>query len=158
MKKNVFGRKLQRDTNERNALFKGLISSLVLHERLETTEAKAKSIKSEIDKLVTRAKKGGNASIKIISSSINPIAVDKFINDVAPRFANRNGGYTRIIKTGNRLGDQAPMVIIEWVEKAKQIVEVVKVKETKKLVVKTKVTKKPVKKLAKTKKVAKKTK
>lgn len=124
MRKNVFGKKLKRDKNERTALFKNLMSSLILHERIETTQAKAKAIKPQVEKLVTKALKGGNASMKVIYSSISSVAANKLIKDIAPRFSKRQGGYTRIINLGQRLGDQAPMVILEWVEKAKAVVEV----------------------------------
>jgi len=117
MKKSIFGKKLKRDTNERKALFKSLMTSLVLKESIRTTEAKAKAIKPEIDKMVTHAKKGTNASMQKIHGSLSHIALDKFVSNVAPRFKDRNGGYTRIIKLGGRVGDEAKMVILEWVEK-----------------------------------------
>jgi len=117
MRKHYFGRQLSRDTNERKALFKGLLNSLVLHESIRTTHAKAKSIKADADKLVTKAKVRGEQSRQYIQAVVSQEAVTKLINDLAPRFATRTGGYTRIIKLGNRLGDNAPMVIIEWVEK-----------------------------------------
>lgn len=121
MKKSVFGRKLKRDKNERKALFKSLMSALILEDRIQTSQAKAKAIKPEIERLVTKALKGGNASVKIISGSIHPEAVKKLINDIAPRFKDRKGGYTRIINLGKRLGDQSPVVVLEWVEMAKAV-------------------------------------
>ncbi len=120
MRKNVFGRKLKRDTNERKALFKNLMSSLILHERIETTEAKAKAIRPMVEKLVTKAKNKGKESKDQLRKYIGASALDKFVLEVAPRFAKRNGGYTRIIKTGFRIKDKASMAIIEWVEKAQQ--------------------------------------
>src|ERR1035437_3466861 len=102
MKKNVFGRKLKRDKNERTALFKSLISSLVLNEKIKTTESKAKAIKPEIDKLVTKAKKGGNAARNVLQKSLSQPAVEKMLSQIGPRFSNRAGGYTRIIKLGKR--------------------------------------------------------
>lgn len=164
MKKSIFGKKLKRDTNERKALFKSLITSLVLKESIRTTEAKAKAIKPEIDKLVTHAKKGTNASLQKIHGSLSHIALDKFISNVTPRFKDRNGGYTRIIKIGGRVGDEAKMVILEWVEKSEvpyqKPVKVKKEKKTVKTTSKTKaktVKKKPVAKKA-VKKVTKKSK
>ncbi|KKW11229.1 MAG: ribosomal protein L17, large subunit ribosomal protein L17 [Microgenomates group bacterium GW2011_GWC1_49_7] len=159
MKKSIFGKKLKRDKNERTALFKSLISALVLNESIKTTEAKAKAIKPEIDKLVTHAKKGTNASMQKIHGSLSHIALDRFISHVAPRFKDRNGGYTRIIKIGGRVGDEAKMVILEWVEKsdapyvkqvkAKKVKKTVK-KETKvKKVKEVKVSKKTIKKAVK---------
>jgi len=118
MRKNVFGKQLKRDKNERTALFKGLMSSLVLNESIKTTEAKAKAIKGEVDKLVTRAKKERNLAKRLLGKKLNPKAIEKMINNVAPRFANRKGGYTRIIRLGKRFGDDAQVVLLEWVEKA----------------------------------------
>lgn len=115
MKKNVFGRQFKRDANERKALFKNLLTSLVMEERIQTTEAKAKAIKAAADKLVTRAKKGGANAERFLSPKVNHNAVVKLMNDIAPRFTTREGGYTRIIKTKNRIADNAPQVFMEWV-------------------------------------------
>ncbi|MCL5970629.1 MAG: 50S ribosomal protein L17 [Patescibacteria group bacterium] len=144
MKKNVFGRKLKRDKNERKALFKSLMSSLVLSERIKTTEAKAKAIKPEIEKLVTKAKKNEESAKKVLEKSLSKPAFDKMLKDIAPRFSQRQGGYTRLIKLGKRFGDDAPLVVMEWTEEAK-IVEVQppKTKEEKT----TKTVKKTVKKV-----------
>jgi large subunit ribosomal protein L17 len=119
MRKKIFGRQLKRDKNERKALFKSLLSSLVLYESIQTTEAKAKSIKSSADKLITKAKKGGLHSFRLVSPDISSQAVKKLLNIIAPRFASRQGGYTRIIRAGKRLKDNAQEVIIEWTEMAK---------------------------------------
>ena len=116
MKKNIFGRKLKRDVNERRALFKALISSLILKERIKTTEAKAKAIKGEVDKIITRVKKRGFLSKRLLADKVLPNAIDKLIKDIAPRFSSRNGGYTRILRLGKRFGDDAEMVLMEWVE------------------------------------------
>ena len=117
MKKHVFGRQLKRDANERKALFKNLLTSLVLEERIKTTEAKAKAIKGAADKLVTKAKKAN--AYKNLHPDVNTDAVNKLIEDIAPRFAKREGGYTRILRIGKRrVADNAPMVYIEWTEKA----------------------------------------
>lgn len=117
MRKKIFGRKLKRDTNERKALFKGLATSLVLYEEIKTTEEKAKSIKSMVDKLVTKAKKKEMASFELLQSFLTPTAAKKLIVDIAPRFLDRNGGYTRIVRLGKRLNDGASTVLMEWVEK-----------------------------------------
>ncbi len=122
MKKHVFGRKLQRDSNERKALFKSLMSALVIHERVQTTEAKAKSIKGLVDKLITKAKKGGVPAERALQPFFSQPLVRKMIDDIAPRFSQRPGGYTRIIRIGNRLRDNAQMVVLEWVEKRPEIV------------------------------------
>jgi large subunit ribosomal protein L17 len=124
MKKSVFGRKLKRDKNERKALFKSLMSALVLGERIKTTQAKAKAIKPEVEKLVTKAKKGGNAAKLVIEKSLTRPAYEKLIKEIGPRFAKRAGGYTRIIKLGERFGDNSPVVLIEWTESAQAIVPV----------------------------------
>ena len=117
MRKNVFGRQFRRDANERKALFKNLLTSLVLEERIKTSEAKAKAIKGAADKLITKAKKGGNEAFLALQPDVSHAAVTKLINDIAPRFATRNGGYTRIVKVGPRVSDNAAMVLMEWVEK-----------------------------------------
>jgi large subunit ribosomal protein L17 len=116
MKKHVFGRKLKRDINERKALFKGLMSSLVLHEKIETTESKAKAIKGEVDKLITNAKKEDALARKLLSDKLSPEASEKMIKDIAPRFNKRQGGYTKTVRLGKRFGDDATMVLLEWVE------------------------------------------
>lgn len=115
MRKQVFGRQLKRDANERKALFKNLLTSLVLEERITTTEAKAKAIKAAADKLVTKAKKGGPEAFRILAPDVRYVAVAKLVNTIAPRFADRSGGYTRIIKVGRRVADNAPQVVMEWV-------------------------------------------
>lgn len=117
MRKNVFGRQLKRDANERKALFKNLLTSLVLEERITTTPAKAKAIKAAADKLVTKAKKGGDVAFRALAPDVRHVAVEKLINQIAPRFVTRAGGYTRIIKVGRRVADNAPQVIMEWVVK-----------------------------------------
>ena len=142
MKKQVFGRKFKKDVNQRRALFRNLMRSLILNEEIKTTEAKAKAIKPEIDKMVTHAKKGTNASMQKIHGSLSHIALDKFVSNVAPRFKDRNGGYTRIIKLGGRVGDEAKMVILEWVEKSEvPYQKPVKVKKERKTVKTTSKTK-----------------
>ena len=114
MKKHVFGRNLKRDANERKALFKNLLTSLVLMDRIKTTEAKAKAIKGAADKLVTKAKKG-EAGKRFIHPYVNQEAVTRLMDNIAPRFAAINGGYTRIIRIGKRrVADNAQMVYIEW--------------------------------------------
>lgn len=117
MRKKIFGRKLKRDANERKALFKGLLNALVLEESITTTEAKAKSIKGQAEKLVTKAKVKGKDSVPFLMPSLSTDAVSKMITDISGRFSERAGGYTRIIKLGKRFADNAPMVILEWVEK-----------------------------------------
>ncbi len=132
MKKQVFGRQFKRDVNERKAMFKNLLTSLVLEERIKTTIAKAKAIKSAADKLITKAKKEGNSAYKALHPDVNQDAVVKLITDIGPRFATRQGGYTRIIKLGKRrVADNAPMAIIEWTEQSTKL-KAQPVKKTKK--------------------------
>jgi large subunit ribosomal protein L17 len=118
MRKNVFGRQFSRDTNQRKALFKSLISSLILDESIKTTLEKAKAIKGDVDKVVNKAKKGDNAlKIQLLQRHLGIDAMNKLIKDIAPRFKDRNSGYTRLIKLGRRFSDNAAMVLMEWVVK-----------------------------------------
>ena len=120
MRKQVFGRHFKRDANERKAMFKNLLTSLVLEERITTTEAKAKAIKGAADKLVTKAKKGGTDAFRTLAPDVRYVAVAKLVNTIAPRFVDRQGGYTRIFKVGRRVADNAPQVVLEWVEKGEK--------------------------------------
>ncbi|MCL5019424.1 MAG: 50S ribosomal protein L17, partial [Patescibacteria group bacterium] len=116
MKKNVFGRRFKRDTNERKALFKSLLSALMINERIETTEEKARSIRGIAEKLITRAKKK-NSRDSLFKRYLVQEAIDKLTKKISPLFAKTQGGYTRTIKTGNRLSDNAAMAIIEFTKK-----------------------------------------
>lgn len=118
MKKQVFGRQFKRDTNERKALFKGLINELVIRESITTTEEKAKAIRPQVEKLVTRAKRRHESAKQFLQPFLSSGALDKMIKDLSIRFADRPGGYTRIVKIGRRFSDNASMAIIELVEKA----------------------------------------
>ncbi len=112
------GRQLGRNTKHRKALFRNLATALVEHERIETTEAKAKELRGITDKLVTLGKEGSLHSRRTALQVLQTKAtVEKLFNDVAKRFSARKGGYTRIIKTRQRPGDAARMVAIEFVEK-----------------------------------------
>ncbi|NLJ80474.1 MAG: 50S ribosomal protein L17 [Firmicutes bacterium] len=109
-------RKLSRTSGHRRSLLKNQVTALVLHGRIETTEAKAKSIKPLADKMVTLGKRGDLASRRQAAAFlVDPAAVQKLFDDLAPKYEERSGGYTRILKTGVRRGDAAPMAIIEWV-------------------------------------------
>lgn len=121
MRKNIFGRQFKRDKNERTALFKGLISSLVLHERIKTTEDKAKAIRGQVDKIITKAKsdlakakKGEALARHLLQKQLPKKEIEKLILEIAPRFNGRQGGYTRIIRIGRRFSDNAQMVLMEW--------------------------------------------
>lgn len=115
MKHRVFGKKLKRDTNERKALFRGLISSLILRGKIKTTEAKAKAVKGQIDKVVTLAKKATLGARRRLLAILDVNAVEKLMTEVAPKFGERPSGFTQIIKIEPRKGDDAPMVLLRWV-------------------------------------------
>ena len=123
MRKKVFGRQFKRDKGERKALFSGLISQLIVKGRIETTEAKAKSVKGQIEKLVTAAKKGNK---KVLEKNLKPFEAKRMIEVIAPVFKERQGGYTRLIKTGNRFSDNASLAILEWTEKVEYVAPVAK--------------------------------
>jgi large subunit ribosomal protein L17 len=112
------GRQLGRNTKHRRALFRSLVSSLLEHERVETTEAKAKEIRGFTDRMITLGKQGDlPARRRALGFLRSKSVVSKLFKDVAGRFRDRNGGYTRIIKTRRRVGDAAVMVAIELVAK-----------------------------------------
>lgn len=137
MHKRVFGRKFNKDTNQRKALFKGLMRSLALNESIKTTESKAKAIKGEFESHITKAKRGEEARYHLVKH-LSEDAVDRLIKDIAPRMKDRNGGYTRIIRMGARTKDNAEMVLFELVEKGENTVEIKKkaVKKNVKTIVK----------------------
>lgn len=116
MRKRVFGRKLKRTTNQRKSLFKSLAEALVLHGRIKTTEAKAKAVKGEIEKLVTHAIKNDANTLSYLKKHVHTPTAERLIL-ISPVFKGRPGGYTRIIRLGGRKKDNAPMVILEFVEK-----------------------------------------
>jgi large subunit ribosomal protein L17 len=106
-----------RGPDARWALIRGLVYSLVEHGRIETTVAKAKELRRHAERAVTQAKKGTLSARRLLLSRYpNETAVRTLMSDLAPRFGSRNGGYTRILKTGKRLGDSAEMALIEWVD------------------------------------------
>lgn len=109
-------RKLGRDSSARKALLRGIVTSLFQHERIETTEAKAKELRKVADKMLTLAKRGDlHARRQVLAYMMDEDVVKKLFDEIAPKYKDRQGGYTRIIKTGVRQGDAAPMVIIELV-------------------------------------------
>jgi large subunit ribosomal protein L17 len=117
MRHRVRGRQFSRDTDHRQALFRNLLTSLVQHEAITTTEAKAKEIRPLAEKLVSYGKEGTVfARRKAARVLYNRLAVRKLFDVIAPRFADRHGGYVRILKLGPRRGDAAPMARIEFVE------------------------------------------
>jgi large subunit ribosomal protein L17 len=111
------GRKLQREAGQRRALIRGQVTSLVLHEQITTTLAKAKEIAPQFERLVTKAKKGDLHNRRQIRSFLmTDKATEKLIAEIAPTYAKRAGGYTRVVKAGNRRGDNAPMAVVALVE------------------------------------------
>lgn len=120
MRHRVTGKKLGRDASHRKALKRNMAISLIEHGQIETTLPKAKFVKPFAEKLVTRAKKGDLHAIRILKKNlVNEDAVRKLVEVIGPRFADRNGGYTRIVKMGFRDGDKAEMARISWVEEKK---------------------------------------
>lgn len=109
-------RKFGRVTKVRKALVNSLARSLVLHQKIETTEPKAKELKPFIEKLVTKGKTGTLAVRRIIGAKIGTSATKILIDDLAKKFEGRNGGYTRITKSKRRLSDGSKMAIIEFVK------------------------------------------
>jgi len=115
MKKLKTGRKFSREKDQRKALKKSLARSLFLHGKMKTTEAKAKEISSFSEKLVTKAKKGDIATRRALAKYFSPRLVKKIVEEIAPKYKDRKGGYTRITKLGPRKSDGAKMAIIELV-------------------------------------------
>jgi large subunit ribosomal protein L17 len=115
------GRQLGRNSKHRLALFRNLVTSLLEHERIETTEAKAKELRGITDRLITLGKQGTlharRGALRVLRTKQS---VKKLFDDVAKRFSARDGGYTRIIKTRQRPGDAAKLVAIELVEKGNE--------------------------------------
>jgi large subunit ribosomal protein L17 len=112
------GRKLGRTTAHRKALLRNLATALLEHERIITTEPKAKELRRVADKLVTLGKRGSlharRQALQVVQSNA---VVQKLFNEIAPRFAERQGGYTRILRLGYRSGDAAAMAVIELVDR-----------------------------------------
>jgi large subunit ribosomal protein L17 len=118
MRHRVDGYKLGRLTQHRWALFRNLLTGLFRHERIETTEAKAKAVRGLADHVITLAKRENlHARRQVLSLVPDTKVVGRIFDTVAARFTDRNGGYTRIIKTRVRRGDAAPMVLLELVDR-----------------------------------------
>ena len=117
MRHKISGRRLARDTGERKALFKIMLTELFKNERIETTEAKAKAIRGQAEKLISLARRGDLAARRRVYAELSqPAVAKKLFEEIAPEFKNRNGGYTRTYKLGPRKGDAAQMVLLELVE------------------------------------------
>lgn len=117
-------RKLGRTSDQRKAMLRDLATDLIINERIETTETRAKELRSVVEKLITLGKRGDLHARRqavafvrneVANAETNQDAVQKLFSDIAPRYAERQGGYTRIMKLGPRRGDGAPMAIIELV-------------------------------------------
>ena len=124
MRHQVSGYRLGRTTGARLALRRNLIKQFFTHERIQTTRAKAAAIRGEAERLITIARNSAGASDAekvharrlVISKLGDNQVISRLFDEIAPRFANRNGGYTRMLKLGPRMGDSAEMVILELVE------------------------------------------
>ncbi len=124
MRHNIAGHKLDRTSGARTALRRNLIRQLFIHERIRTTEAKASAVRADAERIITIARNSANgsdaqkvAARRLVASKLGSNEIIKRVFDeIGPRFANRNGGYTRVVKIGPRLGDSAEMVILELIE------------------------------------------
>ena len=118
MKHNIKNKKLNKNSSHRKAMFMNLSNSLIKHEQITTTLPKAKELRRFVEKIVTLGKKSNLQSRRKTISTLQDINMTKKVFDVlATRYKDRNGGYTRIIKLGNRFGDNAPLAVIEFVDR-----------------------------------------
>jgi large subunit ribosomal protein L17 len=113
----IGGRKLSRKQGPRLALYKNLTVSILRYERVQTTEAKAKEIRGRVEKMITLAKRGDLAARRAVIAEFpnEPLVVTKLFDEIAPKYADRSSGFTRIVHLGQRFGDAAPIVQIELV-------------------------------------------
>jgi large subunit ribosomal protein L17 len=117
MRHKVAGRKLGRSSAHRKALYRNLVTDLLNYEKITTTEAKAKEIRSLAERMITLGKEGElHSRRRALSFILDKKVTEKIFNELAPRYAERRGGYTRITRLGPRLGDWAPMAQIELVK------------------------------------------
>jgi len=125
MRHKIAFRKLNRTSEHRKALFKNMLNSLIKYEQITTTLPKAKELKPQIDKIITLGKKNNLASKKNLFNQLqSKLSVDKLVKILSQRYEKRKGGYSRVIRSGFRYGDDAPMAIIELVDrdiKAKKV-------------------------------------
>ncbi|PZT92385.1 MAG: 50S ribosomal protein L17 [Citromicrobium sp.] len=118
MRHKISGRKLQRKTGHRKALFRNMSAALIKHEQILTTAAKAKELRPYIEKLITLAKRGGLSNRRLAMSRLqDETQLKKLFDVLAERYADREGGYTRVIKAGYRGSDAAAMAVIEFVDR-----------------------------------------
>lgn len=150
-------RKLSRKSAPRKALLRGLATSVILYERIKTTLPKAKEAQPIVEKLITSAKKGDLAAIRSLTAYLyGENTVQKLVTEIAPIYKDRKGGYTRIIKLGNRPGDNAPVAILELVDIDK-LVKASVPEKAKKVVIASETKQSPAKKTVAKKPIAKKT-
>jgi large subunit ribosomal protein L17 len=117
MRHRLAGRTLSRSTGQRKALYRNLVTQLLKYGRIETTEAKAKAIRGQAEKMITLAKRGGVHCRRQAAAQMNePAVIKSLFDEIGPRYAERPGGYTRIIKLGMRQGDAAEIVVLELVK------------------------------------------
>lgn len=118
MRNKISGRRLGRTTAHREALIRNMITSLVTHDRIRTTLAKAKELRRHAEKVVTWAKLGESQHHSLVYGFLkSPLAVSKLFKEIAPRYEERSGGYSRVLRAGFRRGDRAPMAILEFVDR-----------------------------------------
>jgi len=118
------GRKLGRSTSHRRALFRNLVTSLLEHERIETTDAKAKDLRRVAERMITLGKRGDLHARRLAMRTIqSKVVTAKVFEVLAERFRDREGGYTRVMKVRTRVGDAAPMSIIELVDRQPEVVD-----------------------------------
>jgi large subunit ribosomal protein L17 len=118
MRHKISGRKLQRKTGHRKALFRNMSAALIKHEQILTTQAKAKELRPYIEKLITLAKRGGLSNRRLAMSKLgDETQLKKLFDILAERYSDREGGYTRVIKAGYRGSDAAAMAVIEFVDR-----------------------------------------
>ncbi|MFD2239047.1 50S ribosomal protein L17 [Aureimonas populi] len=112
------GRKLNRTHEHRKAMFANMVASLIEHEQIVTTLPKAKDLRPIVEKMITLGKRGDlHARRQAISQVRDETVIKKLFDTLAPRYADRNGGYTRVLKAGFRRGDNAPLAVIEFVDR-----------------------------------------
>lgn len=130
MRHKVYGRKLSRNKNERTALFRNLVRSLLLSQKIQTTEAKAKAIKGLVDKIITQAKTPSTRRL-VSQFLVEKELQEKLVNELLPRLGGRNSGYTSTVRLGKRMGDGAMMVQMNLLVEEKKAAKSETVKEVK---------------------------
>ncbi|MCU0504767.1 MAG: 50S ribosomal protein L17 [Chloroflexi bacterium] len=113
----VDGRKLSRKQGPRLALYRNLVVSVLRYERVKTTEAKAKEVRPQVERMITLAKRGDLSARRAVIAALpdEPLVISKLFDEIAPKYADRTSGYTRIVRVGQRQGDAAPIVQLELV-------------------------------------------